>query len=150
MSNPCLSFNSIYSSFSVIYTRIFLVFKSRCSFPNRWSPLVPSTHYPKTATRLPVLSAAVLQRCGPLPLARQVPANIVSSLHSCKRIVGESSRSRPTRPGSPSAGRRAAWLPCKQPSAPSAGRSPRSPGQRRLLRGHIHQFNSCWTLHILS
>ena len=93
--------------------------------------------YPLPESKLPPVSlffsAAVLQLCGPIPLARQVPANLVKSFHSSKRIVAESSRSRPPRPGSPSAGRRAAWLPCMQPSAPFAGRPPSTPWQRRLL-----------------
>ena len=112
----------------------FLVYKSRCSFTLRCHPWC---HLPTTQNKLPPVSlffsAAFLQLCGPISLARQVPANLVSSFHSCKRIVTDSSRSRPPRPGSPSAGRRATWLPCEQPSTPSAGQPPSTPWQRRLI-----------------
>ena len=71
----------------------FLVYKSRCSFTLRCHPWC---HLPTTQNKLPPVSlffsAAFLQLCGPISLARQVPANLVSSFHSCKRIVTESSK----------------------------------------------------------
>ena len=126
-------------------------YESQCSFPVRCHPWC---HLPTTRKQI----------CHPSPFSFPQPSSnfvdrshspskitskLVSSFHSCKRKVIESSLSRPPRPGSPSAGRRATWLPCEQPSAPSAGRPPSTPRQGRLLLDHVHQFNYCRTLNIL-
>ena len=50
---------------------------------------------------------------------------------------------------SPSASRRTPWLPCEQPSTPSAGRPSSNPWQGRLLWVHVHQFTYCRTLNTL-
>ena len=131
------SFNSIYSKFSIIYTLYHSIWFTSHGVQSRSgnTPGVNLPNFPKT--NLPPVSLffskAVLQLCGPILLARQITSKLVSSFHSCRRIVKESPLSRPPRPGSPSAGCPATWLLCEQPSTPSAGRPPSTPWQRRLL-----------------
>ena len=98
--------------FSVIYTLYHSLWFTSHGVQSRSgnTPGVNLPNYPKT--NLPPVSSAVIQLFGPMTLARQITSKLVSSFHSCKRKVIESSLSHPLRPGSPSASRRATWLPC--------------------------------------
>ena len=80
-------------SFSVLCTCYIILFGLwvKLFIPNQVSPLVSPAHYPKT--NLPQVSlffsTVVFQLHGPIPIVRQIPANLVSSFYSCKRIVRE-------------------------------------------------------------